>query len=179
MDDFVFGEQPAAAKWNQLIRNDEGFNDGSAIATNAITSAKLAVAAINLGSATITSAITTTSTTAVQAVGLTKAVTIPAGGRDIWVVFQCPNFYNNAAGVTATITVWNGTVASGTQLIGQYNAPQITGTTGNGVTHIARQVAPAAGAATFNIGYHSASAATTTLNAGAGGAAASITVLYV
>lgn len=33
----VFGEQPSASKWNILGTNDAGFNDGTAIATGAIT----------------------------------------------------------------------------------------------------------------------------------------------
>lgn len=37
----VFGEQPSAAKWNILGTNDASFNDGTGIATAAITSLKL------------------------------------------------------------------------------------------------------------------------------------------
>lgn len=38
----VFGEQPTAAKWNQLGTNDAGFKDGTNIDNLAITNAKLA-----------------------------------------------------------------------------------------------------------------------------------------
>ncbi len=38
----VFGEQPTAAKWNQLGANDAGFKDGTNIDALAITNAKLA-----------------------------------------------------------------------------------------------------------------------------------------
>ena len=37
----VFGEQPSAAKWNILGTNDASFNDGTGIATGAITSTKI------------------------------------------------------------------------------------------------------------------------------------------
>jgi len=37
----VFGEQPSAAKWNILGSNDASFNDGTGIASDAITDAKL------------------------------------------------------------------------------------------------------------------------------------------
>ena len=37
----VFGEQPSASKWNILGTNDASFNDGTGIATGAITSAKI------------------------------------------------------------------------------------------------------------------------------------------
>lgn len=38
----VFGEQPSTAKWNILGANDASFADGTGIAANAITSAKVA-----------------------------------------------------------------------------------------------------------------------------------------
>lgn len=37
----VFGEQPSAAKWNILGSNDASFNDGTGIATGAITATKI------------------------------------------------------------------------------------------------------------------------------------------
>lgn len=37
----VFGEQPSAAKWNILGTNDASFNDGTGIASDVITDAKL------------------------------------------------------------------------------------------------------------------------------------------
>lgn len=45
----VFGEQPTAAKWNQLGANDAGFKDGTNIDALAITNAKLANSAIAWG----------------------------------------------------------------------------------------------------------------------------------
>lgn len=40
-DTFVADEQPTTAKWNKLWTNDASFNDGTGIATGAITSAKI------------------------------------------------------------------------------------------------------------------------------------------
>jgi hypothetical protein len=40
-DTFVADEQPTTAKWNKLWSNDASFNDGTGIATGAITSAKI------------------------------------------------------------------------------------------------------------------------------------------
>lgn len=40
-DSFVADEQPTTAKWNKLWSNDASFNDGTGIATGAITSAKI------------------------------------------------------------------------------------------------------------------------------------------
>jgi len=42
----VFGEQPSAAKWNILGTNDASFNDGTGIASLAITTAKLNTGAV-------------------------------------------------------------------------------------------------------------------------------------
>jgi hypothetical protein len=42
----VFGEQPTAAKWNQLGANDAGFKDGTNIDAGAIITAKLADSAV-------------------------------------------------------------------------------------------------------------------------------------
>ena len=42
----VFGEQPTAAKWNQLGANDAGFKDGTNIDASAITTAKIAALAV-------------------------------------------------------------------------------------------------------------------------------------
>lgn len=44
----VYGEQPTAAKWNQLGANDAGFKDGTNIDTGAITSTKISGLAKNL-----------------------------------------------------------------------------------------------------------------------------------
>lgn len=41
----VYGEQPTAAKWNQLGANDAGFKDGTNIDAGAITASKLAAGA--------------------------------------------------------------------------------------------------------------------------------------
>lgn len=42
----VYGEQPTAAKWNQLGANDAGFKDGTNIDAGAITEAKIAASAV-------------------------------------------------------------------------------------------------------------------------------------
>lgn len=42
---FVFGEQPSAAKWNQLTGNDASFNDGTGFAAGAIGTQNASLAA--------------------------------------------------------------------------------------------------------------------------------------
>lgn len=41
-DSFSAGEQPTTAKWNKLWSNDQSFNDGTGIGSNAITGDKIA-----------------------------------------------------------------------------------------------------------------------------------------
>lgn len=105
----VFGEQPTAAKWNQLGTNDAGFKDGTNIDTGAIIAAKIASGAVDgtklstgailLGSTKITSNITTTSTSFVDATGLTSTVTVPAGGRSVLVMFEADRWACSTTGV--------------------------------------------------------------------------------
>lgn len=92
----VFGEQPTAAKWNQLGANDAGFKDGTNIDnlaiitrhinTNAVTGDKLATNAIILGKSIITTTVTQSGAT--PATVATVTVTVPAGGRDLLLIIS-------------------------------------------------------------------------------------------
>lgn len=148
----TFGEQPSASKWNILGTNDASFNNGTGIGTNAIAAASLQTNAIALGYAQITTDFTTTSTSSTLVTGLSIAVTIPAGGRrteiEVWAQAFGANVDANQA---TTVTLWDGTVGSGTQL------SQAT----NSNSNAARIVVPlimkysaviAAGSKTFNVG---------------------------
>lgn len=91
----VFGEQPTAAKWNQLGANDAAMKDGTGIDNdaiiarhilqNAITGSKLATNAITLGYAEITSDFFQGTTTSNQwyDIGVSVTFTVPAGGRKV------------------------------------------------------------------------------------------------
>ena len=142
----VFGEQPSTAKWNILGTNDAGFNDGSGIATNAITAAKLATSAIYLGNIT-TGDSTTSSAANTQVTNATMPVTIPSGSRKILILCNF-SFYNTGAN-NNYFTLWDGTVGSGTLLATQdgYTTPANAPNMGT-ITAI---VAPAAGAKTYNL----------------------------
>lgn len=159
----VFGEQPSAAKWNILGTNDSSFNDGTGIGTNAIAAASLATSAITLGYAQITGTITTTATSATQATGLTSTVTIPAGSRRIKITAYTYAFYNNTNNVGSRLTIWDGTVGSGTQL-SEWSSLVPTATGAIGACCLA-VVSPSAGSKTYNIGFHGTGASTTTLEA--------------
>lgn len=157
----VFGEQPAASKWNILGTNDSSFNDGTGIGTNAIAAASLATNAISLGYASITSnfVLSSAQTTPTQITGLTASVTIPAGSRKIRITGYC-GVITLAAG-TGIMTIWDGVVNSGTQL-GQVNIPS----SGAGATVIAI-VTPSAGSKTYNLGIQNTGLNNTTIGAAA------------
>ncbi len=123
----------------------------------------LSTSAITLGYAQITADITTTSTTAAQATGLTATVTIPAGGRRV----KITAFTRRITNVNTTdimLSIWDGTVSSGTQL-SQTNFYNTTAGAGSTQTCIAI-VTPASGSKTYNVGFHSA-AGTTKIEAAA------------
>lgn len=128
----------------------------AAIQTNAVTAAKLDTGAIYLGSATITGNQTATT---IAAVGLGVTVTIPAGGRKTKITVSADAFGISGAG-QVTLSLWDGTVGSGTQLkaidsnIGTSFSP----------ANIIALVSPAAGSKTYNVGL-AATAGTATLYA--------------
>jgi hypothetical protein len=101
-DSFAAGEQPTAAKWNELFANDVSFNNGTGIGTNAIAAASLATNAIKLANITDTSSPTLTSGGGLVTVCTTGVITIPAGGRDIEIIGFIPQV---ACGGTATGTI--------------------------------------------------------------------------
>ena len=85
----VYGEQPTAAKWNQLGANDAGFRDGTNIDTGVIGTSHLAAGAVTapkLALAPQTSFVATTestSGTSWQSLATPQAITInlPAGAN--------------------------------------------------------------------------------------------------
>jgi hypothetical protein len=120
--------------------------------TNSVSAANLATSAITLGYAQITTTFSTTNTSATQVTGLTATVTIPAGGRKVKITVGTGTLYNATSTDQAILTIWDGTVGSGTQLQ-QANAYAPATNTGSPTTLIA-VVTPAAGSKTYNVGLH-------------------------
>lgn len=147
-----FGEQPSAAKWNIIGTNMAGFNDGTAIGTNAIAAASLATTAITLGYTQITGTVTlTTPTVDTLVTGLTQAVTIPAGSRKIKVSAYCSDFHSSNVNSSSNLTIWDGTVGSGTQLQSWAHISGTVDSDGLGA-YLVAIVTPSAGAKTYNVG---------------------------
>lgn len=170
----VFGEQPTAAKWNQLGANDAGFKDGTNFddsiidsrhyVDNSIDAEHLATNTLLLGRVRRTSNFTSTSTSEVLVTGMELTVTIPSGGRSLMVLFSATNMYYSAGsgGAYDNCAIWDGAVGSGTKLArNQFNE-----SSGGGqapVCIIAIVDAPAAGSKTFRV-----SASTNNAAAGVG-----------
>lgn len=148
----VFGEQPSASKWNILGTNDASFNDGTGIGTNAIAAASLATSAITLGYTSITGNVTlVTPTSDTLVTGLTSSVTIPAGSRRVQITAYASNTTNTNANASITLTIWDGTVGSGTQLSSFVHSSGTVAADGIGMNCVA-VVSPSAGAKTYNVG---------------------------
>lgn len=143
-----------------------GYASSTALQTNAVQGNQLAASAITLGYTQITANITTTSTTQVQATGLTSTVTIPAGGRRIKISF----FANLQVGTgikNPVVSIWDGTVGSGTQLNSTGMVVQNAGINQFFICYAI--VSPSAGSKTYNMGWSSdgGGAVTTTMVASA------------
>ena len=135
-------------------------------ADNSVTASKLATNAITLGYTQITSSFTTASATPVQVTGLTSTVTIPAGGRRVEISVYNRDVYNTNAGGYAAVTVWDGTVGSGTLLTTAQFQSNSSSQTGQALASAI--VTPAAGSKTYNVGLQTYGAGTAGLEAAAG-----------
>jgi hypothetical protein len=135
----------------------------AAIQTNAVSAAELATNAITLGYASTTSNFTIASGTATQVTGLTATVTIPAGGRKIKITAFARSIYNTSAAHVSFMSIWDGTVNSGTELA-QSQYVDVSGSTG-GVAIAIAVVTPSAGSKTYNVGLNSDGTGTAGLQA--------------
>jgi hypothetical protein len=136
----------------------------TALAANAVQANQLATNAITIGYAQITTSFTVVGSGADQAVtGLTIAVTIPAGGRKVKITAFSKGIATSTAGQNVTLTIWDGTVGSGTEL-SQANAVSTSSNNSYSVTCIAI-VTPAAGSKTYNVGIIGGAGPTLTVNA--------------
>lgn len=122
----------------------------AALQTNAVQANQLATGAIFLGYAQVTTTVTSSSTAAVQIVGLSVTVTVPAGGRRVKITVNGSDMYSATGAAFITGTLWDGPVGTGT-LIGrsQMNGG---GTTVQTPLTLMSVVSPSAGSKTYNVG---------------------------
>lgn len=130
---------------------NKSIDGGSNTFTNLPASA-LATSAITLGYAQITGTVTATSLA--QATGLTVTVTIPAGGRKVKITVYTETLGQSTAGDQAIMSLWDGTVGSGTQLSQAYFTSAYAGAQfGTAITMLS-VVTPSAGSKTYNVGLY-------------------------
>lgn len=127
-----------------------GIVSSTQIATNGVAASNLATSAITLGYAQITSNFTTTSTSYVQVTGLSASVTIPSGGRRIKITVFSETISLSAGPDGVQLSLWDGTVGSGTQISQQTYT--IAGTNYNLPVLMMASVTPSAGSKTYNVG---------------------------
>lgn len=157
-DTFVADEQPTTAKWNKLWSNDASFNDGTGIADDAIIQRHLsanivganeiAAGAVALASVTKTTDFSNATATVQAVTGMTISPTIPSGSRLIRISAFIPSSQNTTTQIHA-VSIWDGTVGSGTQLT---KADRAVGSATYHSIYVAAIVTPAAGAKTYNLG---------------------------
>lgn len=147
-------------------KNFSNIESGNNLGANA-----LSTSAITLGYTQIVtgSNLTTTSTSAVQATNLTVTVTIPTGGRYVKITAYSGGMFNSTAGDGYALSIWDGTVGSGTQLVyGIFGQSGISGgAVENPVVIMSVSIPPAGAVKTYNVGFNAVGAGTANLvNAG-------------
>lgn len=145
---FTAGQQPTTSVWNELWSNDAAFNT-FLTTNNSLTANLLATNAIELGYTSITSPVTTTSTSFVDATGLSSTVTVPAGGRDVEVTFK-GILQNNTS-----ISFWVVAILKDGTLVDQMYANVATANYNFPLQWSYKDTAPTAGSHTYKIQFAS------------------------
>lgn len=123
---------------------------GTTFDNNIVPGTALATSAIKLGYAQITTTFSTASTSFVQVTSLTSTVTVPAGGRGVKITVFTRGLYTSLTATRAVVSIWDGTVGSGTQLAEGWGAGSGTAAANSG--GCVAFVTPSAGSKTYNVG---------------------------
>lgn len=114
-----------------------------------------------LGYAQITSNVSTSSTSFVQATGLSVTVTVPSSVTKVRVTFFARDVYNSNSTSDNYTDIWDGTVGSGTEL----TEGRVYGNNPAQANCVAVYT-PSSGSHTYNVGFHTDSSGTTNIEAG-------------
>jgi hypothetical protein len=149
------GAHGAVTATSLSVSGTSAFTGAVTLPNNTVAAANLATSAITLGYTAPVSTFSTSSTTQVQVTGLTVTVTIPAGGRKVKITVYSPQVGSTGTNLTQTLTLWDGTVGSGTSLVSAINASSsVLGYRPNTLMAI---VTPSAGSKTYNVGMNTTS----------------------
>lgn len=135
---------------NANIKSSAAIATSKLASDNGITAGMIGSSAITLGYAQITTTFTTTATTATLVTGLSATVTIPTGSRKIKITAWGQDIYNSVSNSQSKLSIWDGTVGSGTQLT---EAVFVAASNFQAAPVIAiAVVTPAAGSKTYSVG---------------------------
>jgi hypothetical protein len=138
---------------DDMIENINSLAAGTGFDNNAVPASALATTAITLGYTQITTNFSTGSTSAVQVTGLACSVTIPSGGRKVEITAYARDVYGSLSTTVTQMTIWDGTVGSGTQLQSSLFNPAGGAVGLSGHAMAVAVVTPSAGAKTYNVGF--------------------------
>lgn len=127
---------------------------GSVVATSAILANTSNPVWQQLAFAQVTTTLTTTATTMTQLTGLTVTVTMPSNVTRVRVTATLGYVNLNNSPKQAQLSVWDGTVGSGTQLNGS-NLLMADTNVNNFFTVVGYETSPASGSKTYNVGWTS------------------------
>ena len=143
---------------NSLTLTNKVLSTGVTFDNNLVPASALSVTAIKLGYSQITSNFTLASTTNnvyADATGLSSTVTVPAGGRDVYITFK--GTVRSSAGSGQGVGV---AISEGSTVLDSMNWDLATSGFGVNATFTARVSAPSAGTHTYKIQVgHTATAA--------------------
>lgn len=114
-----------------------------------------------LGYAQSTSAQTGIGQSPTQITGLSTTINVPVGGRKVRLSVFLTGAYTNTANNQMIISIWEGTVGSGTQLVlSKIACPSVTFPSAGFASVV---VTPSAGAHTYNASLHEINSGTATI----------------
>lgn len=142
--------------------------------TNSVGPEMLSTRALYLGSASVTSNASTASTTPVAIAGLSVTATVPSGSRRTKLTVSAESI-TVAAGNTVTISLWEGTVGSGTKLKQVINFSS-SGAQTQPPLCLVHSYAATAGSKTWNVGIQTSSGSFSAIMTAAAGSPAELLV---
>lgn len=133
------------------------------INNSAVTAPKIDFSTLTLADVKVTSGFSTASGTATQITGLTSGALSITSGTKLKITVSLNKVYNSGSPSNSRVTLWDGTVGSGTQIgAGEHTSG---GNNYGGQIVIIVTVSPSAGSHTFNVGIQNVGGASAIIDA--------------